>query len=53
MMQTYEKAASTRDHASVQFFPPLVYAVDSGAARVDGDCQALRRCAAVFGSTAN
>ena len=27
-------------------------AVDSGAATVDGDCEALRRCAAVFGSTA-
>ena len=28
-------------------------AVDSGAARVDGDWEALRRCASVFGLTAN
>ena len=28
-------------------------AVDSGAARVDGDSEALRRCASVFGLTAN
>ena len=53
MTRTHESAPSARDHPKVRLFATLRDAVDSGAARVDGDWEALRRRAAVFSLTAN